>query len=87
MPAVHEFKYNRKVLQFTDTDILNAVDNKSNIDHAAFMAACRRVVTSKPGEQLFDDSEWEDIMAALPGELDKNFQFAMTSLVREVYTI
>lgn len=87
MPAVHEFKYNRQVLQFTDADILNAVDDKSNIDHAAFMTACRRVVTGKPGEQLFGDSEWEDIMAALPEELDKNFQFAMTSLIKEVYAI
>lgn len=87
MPAVHEFKYNNQVLQFSDTDILDAVEDKSDINHKSFMEACRRIVTGKPGERVFADSDWEDIIAALPEELDKCFQFAMTSLLKEVFEL
>lgn len=87
MPAIHEFKFRNKVLQFSDTDIVNAVEDKSNIDHASFMAACRCIITGKPSERIFSDSEWEDIRELKGEQLDKLFQFSMTSLVKEVYAL
>lgn len=87
MPAIHEFTFKRKVLQFDDTDIVNAVDDKSNIDHKSFMEACRRIVTGKPSEKVFNDSEYEEIVSLSTEEMDKNFHFAMTNLLREVYDL
>jgi len=85
--AFHEFKHRGKVLQFSDSDVLMALDDRSRITHGSFMEASRRIVLGHPSSKVFDDAEFEEIASMPLGELDKGFQFSMTSLLKSVYAL
>ena len=76
---MHKFKINKEALTFDDADILEALGFYPK-DHAEFITGCLlHVFDTVPEDSPIRDS---DIKL-----LEKNFEFGMSSMIKNVYDL